>query len=91
MILADIYYKDCLKALGIRFRTLYHMRHTFACLMLNANMPPNWIAKVMLGHKNTKLLFEVYGNYWDKEFRPPDECFDFLNHGNIDRDVMGLR
>jgi integrase len=58
------YWEPCLKALGIRKRTVYHMRHTFACMMLNNNMPPNWIAKRMLGHKNTNLLFKTYGNYW---------------------------
>jgi integrase len=71
----EYYWKPCLETLGIRYRTCYHMRHTFACTMLNNNMPPNWISK-MLGHTNTELLFRVYGNYWH-ELTPPKEGFDF--------------
>jgi integrase len=76
--LSRYYWQPCLKALGIRFRTVYHMRHTFACVMLNNNMPPNWIAKRMLGHKNTSLLFKTYGNYWSGQ-KPSADRFNFLN------------
>jgi integrase len=72
----EYYWKPCLNALGIRHRTIYHMRHTFACIMLNNNMPPNWIAKKMLGHTTTELLFRIYGNYWH-DLTPPKEGFDF--------------
>ncbi|MDR0453914.1 MAG: site-specific integrase [Deferribacteraceae bacterium] len=80
--LSRYYWDPCLKALGIRYRNIYHMRHTFACMMLNNNKPINWIAMRMLGHKNSSLLLKIYGAYWSQNNMPDKSSFDFLNPQN---------
>jgi integrase len=55
------YWKPCLKALGLRYRQPYQMRHSFACIMIEANEDLNWI-KNTLGHSSLKMLIEHYGN-----------------------------
>jgi integrase len=57
----DNYYKPCLKALKMRFRILNQMRHSFACMMIDAGENLNWI-KNMLGHSTLEMLFKKYGN-----------------------------
>jgi len=59
--ITDYYWKPCLKALGMRYRIAYQMRHTFACLMIEKGEDLNWI-KNTLGHSSLKMLFEKYGN-----------------------------
>ncbi|ADD67428.1 integrase family protein [Denitrovibrio acetiphilus DSM 12809] len=59
------YWKPCLKALGIKYRTLYQTRHTFACLMLDVGENINWLKK-MLGHKTLDMILRRYGNRIDK-------------------------
>lgn len=46
------YYKPCLKALGIRYRILNQMRHTFACSMIDSGENLNWIKNTL----GTRLL-----------------------------------
>jgi len=57
----QLYYKPCLKALKMRERILYQMRHSFACMMIDAGEDLNWI-KNMLGHSSLEMLFKRYGN-----------------------------
>lgn len=59
--IVDSYYKPCLKALKMRFRILNQMRHSFACMMIDAGENLNWI-KNMLGHSTLEMLFKKYGN-----------------------------
>lgn len=56
-----LYYVTCLKTLGIRYRTLYQMRHSFACVMITAGEDLNWI-KNMLGHATLEMINRRYGN-----------------------------
>lgn len=53
-----------LKRCGIRHRPPKQTRHTFAtiCLMTGAN--PAWVAR-QLGHRSTKMLYEVYSRWID--------------------------
>jgi integrase len=51
-----------LKRGGIRARTLYQTRHTFATLMLATGENPEWIAK-QLGHTSTQMLFQRYTKF----------------------------
>ncbi|NKE72656.1 tyrosine-type recombinase/integrase [Candidatus Manganitrophus noduliformans] len=44
-----------LEEAGIRLRTLYQTRHTFATLMLGSGENPEWVAK-MLGHSTIRML-----------------------------------
>lgn len=52
-----------LKKLGLRYRQPYHMRHTFACMMLGAGEDLRWIAR-QLGHASLQMLFTTYGNWY---------------------------
>lgn len=56
-----LYFKPCLKALGFRYRTIYQMRHSFACMMIDAGENLNWI-KSMLGHRTLEMILKRYGN-----------------------------
>jgi hypothetical protein len=51
-----------LKRGGIRRRTMYQTRHTFATLMLATGENPEWIAK-QLGHTSTQMLFQRYAKF----------------------------
>lgn len=48
------------KRAGIRYRTQYHTRHTFACRMLTAGANPEWVA-FYLGHVDSHMVRTVYG------------------------------
>jgi integrase len=55
-----IWYPTLEKA-GIRLRSLYQTRHTFATLMLGSGENPEWVAK-MLGHTTIRML-EKYSKF----------------------------
>jgi len=54
-----------LKALGVRHRTAYQTRHTFATLNLMAGANPMWVAR-QLGHTTMAMVLEHYGRWIDK-------------------------
>ena len=47
---------------GLRKRTLYQTRHTFATLMLSTGENPNWVA-AMMGHSTVQTLFRHYNRF----------------------------
>ena len=49
-------------AAGLRRRTMYQTRHTFASLMLSHGEDPLWVAR-MLGHAGLEMIFKHYGKY----------------------------
>lgn len=51
---------------GIRRRTPYQTRHTYACWALAAGANPSFIAS-QLGHEDVQMVYRVYGA-WIKEF-----------------------
>ncbi|WP_227317473.1 tyrosine-type recombinase/integrase [Cedecea davisae] len=55
-----------IKKAGIRRRTPYQSRHTFACWALSAGANPSFIAS-QLGHEDAEMVFRVY-SAWIKEF-----------------------
>lgn len=59
--LARAFRRDC-KAVGVRYRYPYQLRHTFATWALSSGENPSWIAKQM-GHSDTMMLFRVYGKW----------------------------
>lgn len=59
--ITDDYFKPCLKTLGLRYRILNQMRHSFACMMIDAGENLNWI-KNTLGHSTLEMLMKRYGN-----------------------------
>jgi integrase len=51
-----------LKKAGLRKRTMYQTRHTFASLMLSHGEDPLWVAR-MLGHAGLDMIFRHYGKF----------------------------
>jgi integrase len=49
-------------AAGLRRRTMYQTRHTFASLMLSHGEDPLWVAR-MLGHNSLDMIFKHYGKF----------------------------
>lgn len=49
-------------AAGLRWRTMYQTRHTFASLMLSHGEDPLWVAR-MLGHSSLDMIFKHYGKF----------------------------
>ena len=47
---------------GLRKRTMYQTRHTFASLMLSHGEDPLWVAR-MLGHTGLDMIFKHYGKF----------------------------
>lgn len=56
-----VWYPAITKA-GLRKRTMYQTRHTFASLMLSHGEDPLWIAR-MLGHTTLQMIFQHYGKF----------------------------
>jgi len=55
-------------AAGLRRRTMYQTRHTFASLMLSHGEDPLWVAR-MLGHTSLDMIFKHYGKFIRNRFR----------------------
>lgn len=59
-------YKKILKTAGVKYRPIYHTRHTFASMMLNEGENLLWVSS-MLGHKNSDVTLKKYSKYIKKE------------------------
>jgi integrase len=59
----ELYWRPCLKRLGIRYRSPYETRHTYATMMLMAGAAPAWAAKQM-GHSLEQFL-RTYARWMD--------------------------
>ena len=55
-------WKPALKEAGLKARSLYQTRHTFATLMLDAGELPGWVQK-MMGHESLKMILERYYSF----------------------------
>ncbi|MGY0565348.1 MAG: tyrosine-type recombinase/integrase, partial [Paraglaciecola chathamensis] len=51
-----------LKKASIKYRNPYQTRHTFASTLLSRGENPMWVATQM-GHKDTSMIFRVYGRW----------------------------
>lgn len=58
------YWNPTLKAVGLRERSFYQTRHTYATLNLMAGANPMWVAK-QLGHETMAMLLDVYSRWID--------------------------
>lgn len=56
------YWRPALKRLGLEYRNLYLMRHTFASLMISHGEDILWVSN-MLGHKDSSTTLEKYARY----------------------------
>jgi len=55
-------WKPGLRKAGLKARSLYQTRHTFATLMLDGGELPGWVQK-MMGHESLKMILERYYSY----------------------------
>jgi integrase len=55
-------WKPGLRKAGLKPRSLYQTRHTFATLMLDAGELPGWVQN-MMGHETLKMILERYYSY----------------------------
>lgn len=57
----EMYWRPTLKRLGIRYRSPYQTRHTYATMMLMAGMTPGYCATQM-GH-STEMFYRTYAKW----------------------------
>jgi integrase len=60
--LRDHAWYGTLKSAGLRRRTMYQTRHSFASNALAAGEAPSWVA-AQLGHTTPEMLFSVYARF----------------------------
>ena len=70
----DYVWYPTLKKAGLRRRTMYQTRHTFASNALAAGEAPSWVAQ-MLGHTTPEMLFTVYARYIPNRTRRDGSAF----------------
>lgn len=78
-VFLDTCWKPILKSLGIRYRRPYTMRHTYATNMLRRNLITPLELASLMGHSNTKMIYDVYVNYINSnlsEFKRDIEIYD---------------
>ena len=68
------FWKPALKKAGLKPRSLYQTRHTFATLMLDAGELPGWVQK-MMGHSSMKMIFEKYYSHIQNYKRDDGQAF----------------
>ena len=68
-----VWYPTLRKA-GLRKRTMYQTRHTFASLMLSHGEDPLWVAR-MLGHTGLDMIFRHYGKFIRNRYRKDGKKF----------------
>ena len=75
-------WEPALRKAGLAYREMKQTRHIFATMALSSGANPLWIAKV-LGHRNTEMIFKVFGKYMEKVNNKKDYCFlnDILQVG----------
>ena len=59
-------WKNLLKDVGIEYRTIYQMRHTFATVMIEHGEDILWVSH-MLGHTDTSMTLQMYAKYRKQE------------------------
>ncbi len=55
-------WKPALRKAGLKPRSLYQTRNTFATLMLDGREHPGWVQR-MTGHESLTMIFERYYSY----------------------------
>jgi len=79
-------WKPALKKAGLKPRSLYQTRHTFATLMLDAGELPGWVQK-MMGHESLKMILERYYSYIKNYQRDDGSAFmDNVYHPSVKED-----
>jgi len=60
------YWWTTLEKLGIEYRNLYQMRHTFASMMISHGEDILWVSN-MLGHKDSSMTLQKYARYFKRK------------------------
>jgi len=69
-----LFWKPALKKAGLKPRSLYQTRHTFATLMLDAGEIPGWVQS-MMGHSSLKMILERYYSHIQNYQRDDGRAF----------------
>jgi len=62
----DTHWKKTLQRAGLKYRPIYHTRHTFATLMLEHGEDILWVSN-MLGHTDATMTLSKYARYVKRE------------------------
>lgn len=85
------HWKPALKRLGIKYRSIYQTRHTYAVLSLIAGENPHYVSK-QLGHVNMQMLFTKYAryieNYKHTESKFANYVTNVLHQENTDSQII---
>jgi len=60
------HFKPLLEKIGIRYKTLYSLRHTYATLSIQGGQSVSYVSK-QLGHSDTRTTLEYYAKYLKDE------------------------
>ena len=67
-------FKKACHKLGIKYKSGYKTRHTFASIMVSSCLPDGWVRNQM-GHGSMKMLEETYGKFYENA----DEVREWLH------------
>lgn len=72
------YFKPLLERLGIKYKSLYSLRHTYATLSLQGGQKVGYISK-QLGHKDIKTTLDYYIKYLhdEEDLKRANEILEF--------------
>lgn len=72
------HFKPLLERLGIEYKTLYSLRHTYATLSLQGGQTINYVSK-QLGHKDVETTMKYYIKYLhdDNDLKKADNILSF--------------
>jgi len=75
-VFTEKFWKPSLKKLNIEYRRPYNTRHTYATNMLYKNLVSPVQLAQLLGHANTQMVFDVYVNYIDSNYKNFDRSIE---------------
>lgn len=75
-----IYWSPALKFIGLKYRQMYQMRHSFACNALLSGQSVPYVQE-MLGHSTPQMIYNRYGNSINTNSEAR-EGFEAINNQN---------
>jgi len=70
--LNDTEWKNLLRNIGVPYRRMYNMRHTFIVTMLNSNQYPIMTIAKWVGHTSAQMIFTRYAKHVKSELIKAD-------------------